>query len=97
MPFFNLASQPFLATLGQVYFAIAAGMAFCGIYLISGTLIIPIILHVIVDICHTLLKNDVTATSNSFNWVLAIFSTVLLVEGIATMIYWQKRDSRKIK
>ena len=89
--FSNLLSQPFLAVLGQVYFAFAAGMAFSGIYLISGTLIVPIFLHVAVDICHSLIVNDATATVNSFNFILAIFSTVLLAEGLITVIYWQKK------
>lgn len=89
--FVNLTSQPMVATLMQVYYAFAAGLCFCGIYQFSRTIIVPILLHCIVDICHSLpVVDNMTTNEGAFNLMGILFTTILLIEGIALVVIHQK-------
>ncbi|MBQ4386896.1 MAG: CPBP family intramembrane metalloprotease [Prevotella sp.] len=89
--FVNLTSQPMAATAVQVYYAFAAGMCFCGIYLFSRTLVIPILLHCIVDVCHFLPIMDRTTTNEgAVNLLYIGFTTFLLIEGLALVLIHQR-------
>ena len=75
----------------QVYFAFAIGLFFSGIYLFSGTLLIPILLHGIVDAGVFLLAVNSNATATSFNWVHMALSTAILIIGLVLLIIYEKK------
>ena len=75
----------------QVYFAFAIGLCFCGVYLFSGTLLIPILLHGIVDTGVFLLVVNNNATAASFNWVHMALSTAILIIGLVLLIVYEKK------
>jgi hypothetical protein len=89
--FENLIEQSLIGTTMQVYFAFAIGLCFCGIYLFSGTLLIPILLHGIVDTGVFLLAVNNNATATSFNWVHMALSTAILIIGLVLMIVYEKK------
>ena len=84
--FENLIEQSFIGTVMQVYFAFAIGLCFCGVYLFSGTLLIPILLHGIVDTGVFLLAVNNNATATSFNWVHMALSTAILIIGLVYLV-----------
>ena len=89
--FENLFEQSFIGTTMQVYFAFAIGLCFCGIYLFSGTLLIPILLHGIVDTGVFMLAVNNNATATSFNWVHMALSTAILIIGLVLLIIYEKK------
>ena len=93
--FGNLIEQPAAATVMQVYFAFSIGLCFCGIYLFSGTLLIPILLHGIVDVGTFLLVTNGLETSSSFNWMYMGLSSLILVEGLVMVIIYQVRKNKE--
>lgn len=94
--FVNLTSQPMAATAVQVYYAFAAGMCFCGIYLFSRTLIIPILLHCIVDVCHFLpVMDKMTTNEGAVNLMGIAFTTILLIEGLVLVLIHQRNLNKQ--
>ena len=89
--FGNLIEQSLIGTVMQVYFAFATGLCFCGIYLFSGTLLVPILLHGIVDTGSFLLVENADATAASFDWIKMGLSTLILVIGLVLLIIYEKR------
>lgn len=89
--FENLIEQSFIGTVMQVYFAFAIGLCLCGIYLFSGTLLIPVLLHGIVDAGVFLLAVNSNATAASFNWIHMALSTAILVIGLVILIIYEKK------
>ncbi len=89
----NLTTQPLVTTLMQMYYAFAAGVGFCGIYVLSGTLLLPILLHAIVDVCHFLPAADCAAPAASFDPVLFGLSTLLLCEGVAALLVYRRKTA----
>ena len=65
-------------TLLQVFFAFAAGLYLCGVYRFSGTLLLPVLLHGIMDTGAFLLLPGSAAPSP---WIQAGFSALFLVFG----------------
>ena len=98
--FVNLTFQPLATTVMQVYYAFAAGMCFCGIYVFSRTIIVPILLHCIVDVCHSLPVMDKMATNEgAVSQMAVVFTTILLVEGLALILIHQlnlNKQNRKV-
>ena len=93
--FFNLFEQTLIGTIMQVYFALAIGVCYVGIYMLSGTLLIPVLLHGIVDAGVFLLVTDNNAVANSVNWIQMGLSTLILVEGIVLVIIFQKKKDKE--
>ena len=91
--FENLLEQTFIGTVMQVYFAFAIGLCFCGIYLFSGTLLIPILLHGTVDTGVFLLVVNDNAIAVSFDWMKMGLSTVILIIGLVLMIIYEKKGA----
>ena len=89
--FENLIEQTFIGTVMQVYFAFAIGLCFCGIYLFSGTLLIPILLHGIVDTGVFLLVVNENGAATSLNWTNIGLSTAILIIGLVLMIIYEKK------
>lgn len=90
--FENLIEQTFISTVMQVYFAFATGLCFCGIYLFSRTLLIPILLHGIVDTGVFLLIVNDNETAVSLDWMKMGLSTAILIIGLVLMIIYEKKD-----
>ena len=91
--FENLIEQSLIGTVMQVYYAFGMGLCFCGIYLFSGTLLIPILLHGIVDAGSFLLLVNRDAKATSFNWVTVGLSTLDLVVGLVLLIIYEKKGA----
>lgn len=87
----NLIEQSLIGTAMQVYFAFATGLCFCGIYLFSGTLLVPILLHGIVDTGSFLLITNKDATAVSFDWIKMGMSTLILAIGLVLLIIYEKK------
>ena len=80
----------------QVYYAFAAGLCFCGIYLFSRTLIIPILLHCIVDMCHFLpVMDKMTTNEGAVNLMGIAFTTILLIEGLVLVLIHQRNLNKQ--
>ena len=89
--FENLIEQSLIGTVMQVYFTFAMGLYFCGIYLFSGTLLIPILLHGIVDTGSFLLVVNNDATAVSLDWIKMGMSTLILIIGLVLLIIYEKK------
>ena len=89
--FENLIEQSLIGTVMQVYFAFAMGLYFCGIYLFSGTLLIPILLHGIVDTGSFLLVVNNDATAVSLDWIKMGMSTLILIIGLVLLIIYERK------
>ena len=89
--FENLIEQSLIGTVMQVYFTFAMGLCFCGIYLFSGTLLIPILLHGIVDTGSFLLLVNRDAAAVSFDWMKMGLSTLILIIGLVLLIIYEKK------
>lgn len=87
----NLLEQTFIGTTMQVYFAFGMGLYFCGVYLFAGTLLIPILLHGIVDAGVFLLVSNDTVTATSFNWFYMGLSTAILIIGLILLIVYGRK------
>jgi len=86
----NVSAQPASETVQQVCFAFANGMCFCGIYRISGTLLIPILLHGITDFGFFLPAADSLVQAASCSRVYMGLTALILAEGIALLILAEK-------
>ena len=87
----NALDQSWIGTITQVYFAFATGMCFCGIYLFSGTLWIPVLLHGITDASTFLLVVNENATAASFDWIKLGLATLNLFIGLVLLIIYEKK------
>lgn len=90
----NLSSQTLIPTLSQVYFAFAVGICYCGIYLFSGTLWIPILLHSIVDIGLNTSGYSEMMTTNTVDVTYLALTTVVLIEGLVLLAVWQRKMNK---
>ena len=89
----NALDQSWIGTITQVYFAFATGMCFCGIYLFSGTLWIPVLLHAITDASTFLLIINENAAATSFDWIKLGLATLNLIIGFVLLIVYEKKGA----
>ena len=77
-------------TLLQVVFAFSAGVYLCGVFIFAGTLLIPVLLHSILNACAFLLLSD---GSTAAVWVQGGASALFLILGLALLSTGIPKDS----
>ncbi|MBQ3278416.1 MAG: CPBP family intramembrane metalloprotease [Clostridia bacterium] len=84
----NWGNQPVAVTVMQVYSAFGAGLCLCGLYLLSGTLALPVLLHSIVDVCCELSAGGSAVSVGATDFLLP---TVILAEGLVLLRFYRNR------